>query len=133
MFDKNRIIDRCEQVVESIDLILHWSEAINTPEEFLLSPDSVLVFDGCVMRLQIIGESIKKIDDQTNGELLSSFPRCPWRKIIGLRNIISHEYSSIDEAIIFAIIKQSLLPFEIECLANYHKPSINHYFCGITY
>ena len=41
MFDKNRIIDRCEQVVESIDLILHWSEAINTPEEFLLSPDSV--------------------------------------------------------------------------------------------
>ena len=38
MFDKNRIIDRCEQVVESIDLILHWSEAINTPEEFLLSP-----------------------------------------------------------------------------------------------
>ena len=100
MFDKNRIIDRCEQVVESIDLILHWSEAINTPEEFLLSPDSVLVFDGCVMRLQIIGESIKKIDDQTNGELLLSFPDVPWRKIIGLRNIISHEYSSIDEAII---------------------------------
>ena len=91
MFDKNRIIDRCEQVVESIDLILHWSEAINTPEEFLLSPDSVLVFDGCVMRLQIIGESIKKIDDQTNGELLLSFPDVPCRKIIGLRNIISHE------------------------------------------
>ena len=92
MLDKNRIIDRCEQVVESIDLILHWSEAINTPEEFLLSPDSVLVFDGCVMRLQIIGESIKKIDDQTKSS-----------------------------------------SFEIECLANYHKPSINHYFCGITY
>ena len=124
MFDKNRIIDRCEQVVESIDLILHWSEAINTPEEFLLSPDSVLVFDGCVMRLQIIGESIKKIDDQTNGELLLSFPDVPWRKIIGLRNIISHEYSSIET-------KSSSL--EIECLANYHKPSINHYFCGITY
>ena len=116
MFDKNRIIDRCDQVVESIDLILHWSEAINTPEEFLLSPDSVLVFDGCVMRLQIIGESIKKIDDQTNGELLLSFPDVPWRKIIGLRNIISHEYSSIDEAIIFAIIKQSLLPLKSNVL-----------------
>ena len=88
MFDKNRIIDRCEQVVESIDLILHWSEAINTPEEFLLSPD----------------------------ELLLSFPDVPWRKIIGLRNIISHEYSSIDEAIIFAIIKQSLLPLKSNVL-----------------
>ena len=53
MFDKNRIIDRCEQVVESIDLILHWSEAINTPEEFLLSPDSVwyLTDVSCVFKL----------------------------------------------------------------------------------
>ena len=53
MFDKNRIIDRCEQVVESIDLILHWSEAINTPEEFycLLIVFWYLTDVSCVFKL----------------------------------------------------------------------------------
>ena len=109
-FDKASILDRCYQILESIDLILAWSEPIDSPEDFLLSPGNVLIFDGCVMRLQVIGENTKKIDERTNGELLSNFPEIPWRKIIGLRNIISHEYANIDEAVIFAIIKQSLFP-----------------------
>lgn len=110
MFDKGRILDRCDQIVESIDLIIKWSASIQVPEDFLLSPEHVLIFDGCVMRLQIIGENIKKIDESTNGELLFEYPEIPWRKIIGLRNIISHEYANIDEEIIFAVIRQSLPP-----------------------
>lgn len=77
-------------------------------EDFLLSPNNVLIFDGCVMRLQIIGENIKKIDDETKNSLLQQYTEVPWKKIIGLRNIISHEYANVDEEIIFAIIKQSL-------------------------
>lgn len=92
---------------------MKWSEPIQSPEDFLLSPEHVLIFDGCVMRLQIIGENIKKLDECTNGELLLEYPEIPWRKVIGLRNIISHEYANVDEAITFAIIKQSLLPLKL--------------------
>lgn len=117
MFDKARIVDRCDQILESIDLIRLWSRPIQTPEDFLLSPERVLIFDACVMRLQVIGESIKKIDENTEGMLLARYPEISWRKIIGLRNIISHEYANIDEAVIFAIVQQSLLPLR-ETIAN---------------
>lgn len=108
MFDKKRILDRCDQIVELIDLIIQWSGSIQSGSDFLLSPEHVLIFDGCIMRLQIIGENIKKIDESTNGALLIQYPEIPWRKIIALRNIISHEYANVDEDIIFAIIRQSL-------------------------
>lgn len=116
MFDTGKILDRCEQIVESIDLIMTWSEPIQKPEDFLLSSERVLIFDGCIMRLQTIGENIKKIDENTKGKLLFEYPEIPWRKIVALRNIISHEYANIDEEIIFAIVKQSLPPLKLVVL-----------------
>ena len=38
------------------------------------------IFDSCVMRLQTIGEYVKKIDDKTNKQLLPKYP-----KYLGLR------------------------------------------------
>jgi len=64
------------------------------------------IFDSCVMRLQTIGEYVKKIDDKTNKQLL------PWVKVIGQRNIISHEYSAVDEEKIFITIKKHLPPLK---------------------
>lgn len=116
MFDKGKVLDRCDLVVESIDLIMQWSKSIRSSGEFLLSPESVLIFDGCVMRLQVIGENIKKIDEYTGGKLLPKYPEIPWRKVIALRNIISHEYANVDEEIIFAVIRQSLLPLKTAIL-----------------
>ena len=116
MFDNGKILDRCEQIVESIDLIMMWSEPIQKPEDFLLSSERVLIFDGCIMRIQTIGENIKKIDEYTSGKLLLEYPEIPWRKIVALRNIISHEYANIDEEIIFAIVKQSSPPLKLAVL-----------------
>ena len=56
------------------------------------------IFDSCVMRLQTIGEYVKKIDDKTNKQLLPKYPQVPWVKVIGQRNIISHEYSAANVA-----------------------------------
>ena len=38
------------------------------------------IFDSCVMRLQTIGEYVKKIDDKTNKQLLPKYPQVPWVK-----------------------------------------------------
>ena len=53
--------DRLEQIQESIELIVSRCEDIQDANEFLLSPDNVMKFDSCVMRLQAIGENIGKI------------------------------------------------------------------------
>ena len=34
----------------------------------------------------------------------------PWKRVIGMRNIISHEYLSIDPEVIFATVKKRLPP-----------------------
>jgi uncharacterized protein with HEPN domain len=43
------------------------------------------------MRIQVIGETIKSIDDKTQKNFLRNYPSIPWSKVVGLRNIISHE------------------------------------------
>ena len=67
------------------------------------------ILDACILRIQVIGETIKSIDDKTKGNLFSLYPEIPWKKIIGLRNIISHEYANIDYDVIWLVMTQHLL------------------------
>ena len=50
------ICDRLTQIKESIYYIQQWSKEINCADDFLASMDKVMVFNACVMRLQVIGE-----------------------------------------------------------------------------
>ena len=54
----------------------------------------------------------EEIDDKTHQELLATYPQIPWRKVIGLRNIISHEYANIDYDIIWTVIEKHLPPLK---------------------
>lgn len=101
------IKDRLEQIAESIELIISRCENIHTANDFLLSPDNVMKFDSCVMRLQAIGEQIGKILKEDNCPL-DKYPDIPWMAAYDMRNFISHEYASIDEEIVFDVIKEDL-------------------------
>ena len=105
----NPIKDRLEEIIESIDLIQLWSQDIPTAQDFLSSQSKVMVFNACVMRLQVIGEHVGKILKETPA-VLEVHPEIPWLAIYDLRNIISHEYANIDEDIIFSIIRKDLEP-----------------------
>ena len=84
-------------------------EEYATEDDFLCSPTGMAMLDASILRLQIIGESVRAIDDMTKGELLSKYDAIPWRSIIGLRNIISHDYANVNYTIIVKIIKNNLL------------------------
>lgn len=101
------IKDRLEQIVESIELVISRCENINDANEFLLSPDNMMRFDSCVMRLQAIGEQIGKILKEDNCPF-EKYPEIPWVAAYDMRNFISHEYANIDEAIVFDVIKEDL-------------------------
>ena len=62
------------------------------------------------MQLIFIGESVKTIDNKTSNRYLINYPDIPWGQIMGLRDIIAHEYHRIDEEEIFNIIKVELSP-----------------------
>lgn len=50
-------------------------------------------------RLEIIGEAARNI----SGEFQEAHPEIPWRQIIGLRNVLTHEYGDIRHERIFRI------------------------------
>ena len=101
------IKDRLEQISESIDLIISRCENVHSANEFLLSPDNVMKFDSCVMRLQAIGEQIGKILKEENCPF-DKYPEIPWLAAYDMRNFISHEYANVDEEIVFDVIKEDL-------------------------
>ena len=62
------------------------------------------------MQLIFIGESAKTIDRKTNHLYLKDYPGIPWVAIMGLRDIIAHEYHRIDEEEIYNVVKMDLDP-----------------------
>ncbi|WP_455669081.1 HepT-like ribonuclease domain-containing protein [Phocaeicola sp.] len=105
---KEEIIDKLNQILESIDIIQGRCKEYHSVDDFLQTPWGMTVLDACIMRIQVIGETIKAVDDKTKQSLLSEYPQIPWKKVIGLRNIISHEYANIDYDIIWVVIVKYL-------------------------
>ena len=60
-------------------------------------------------QLAIIGEAIKKIKEIDSNELINYHS-----SIIGFRNILVHSYDSVDDEIVWAIIKNHLKPLKEE-------------------
>lgn len=58
-------------------------------EEF---KENNMVVDAVVRNFEIIGEATNNLPD----EVKERHPEMPWRKMYGLRNVVSHEYFGID-------------------------------------
>lgn len=97
--------------MESINLIQEWSKDRTTVDDFMTSPTGVMAFNAIVMRLQVIGEHVGKLLKEQS-KPLEKFKAIPWLAIYDLRNIISHEYSNIDEEIILSILQKELNPLK---------------------
>ena len=66
--------------------------------------------DGICMLFQASGESFKQIDELSNKTFLARYPEIDWRRVIGFRNIIAHNYFDINEEMLFTICQTHLSP-----------------------
>lgn len=102
-----RIYQLLERIEDSILLIQSQMGRIPRPEDFVYSQDGVFTLSGVCMQLIFIGESVKVIDAKDN-TYLSKYPDIPWTAIMGLRDIIAHEYHRVDEEEIYAVVVNDL-------------------------
>ena len=111
MPDNSLSIDRFLTIADSIDILLLRTKHLNSAEEFKINPDGLTLLDSVSMRLQFIGETLKKID-KDHPALLIKYDSVEWYKIINLRDFISHHYDLLNYQIIFTICKENLPEFK---------------------
>lgn len=57
-----------------------------------------------ISHLQRIGEASRAL----SASLKERYPDVPWRKIIGMRNILVHSYFSVDTTLVWAVVAHEL-------------------------
>ena len=72
--------------------------------DFVEFKRNYLIVDAVVRNFEIIGEASRNIPES----IKHRYPLVPWKKMIGLRNLISHEYFGIDYEMIWTIAKDNL-------------------------
>lgn len=85
-----------KDIVNSADKI--EKTAVGKSEKELV--EDLNLWDATLMRLQIIGESIKKMP----ADIKKKYKHIKWRKLSKLRNFISHKYSFVDEKIVWNVV-----------------------------
>lgn len=61
-----------------------------------------------------IGESLKNLDKITEKKLLLDYPAINWKRVMGMRDIISHHYFDIDSETVFDVCQNELKPLKSE-------------------
>ena len=109
--DKSEIVlGLFQQIEESILLLQQWNKDINEVDDYLLTPEGMKNLAATCMIIEAIGESIKKIDKKTNGELLVLRTEIPWKRVMGMRDHIAHGYFDIYAEVVFQTIKNNISP-----------------------
>ena len=99
---KDEIIDILDLMIESIHLVQERFSRIRVPDDFVLAREGVTLLDAISMRLQVIGESVKRIE-KTDLSLLQRYADIEWDKIARFRDLVSHHYEHVDHEIVYDI------------------------------
>lgn len=103
MFDKELALEILEQIAKAIHRIQGRFEAIHSSDDFTNSEAGVERLDAICMQLIAVGESLKNLDRITENSLLPKYPGIDWKRIKGMRDIISHHYFDVDAALIYDV------------------------------
>lgn len=96
-----------DDILEAIEKI-HAYTGEMTYEAFVGDPKTQ---DAVIRNLEIIGEAASRLPDSVKDVAAE----IEWRKIVGLRNILAHEYFGVSIPVVWDVIKNKLVPLENAC------------------
>lgn len=105
---KDRIKTYLKVSIEEIDLIEKMSAGIKSPQDFGQSLTGMTVLRACGMSIQYITENFIKIRNKVTADFFSSYKQVPWKAVFGMRNVIAHEYTDIDDEAVFNTIHNDM-------------------------
>lgn len=94
--DREYLVD----ILEAARLAIEYAQG-KTREAFLRD---VQCQDAVIRRLEIIGEAARRVSDETR----EAQAHLPWHRMIGMRNMMIHEYDDIDLPLVWETVQTSL-------------------------
>ncbi|MCX6352125.1 MAG: DUF86 domain-containing protein [Bacteroidetes bacterium] len=95
---------RVQHILKAIGEIEKYTDGVS-PEDF---SSNSMMFNATLRQLEVIGEASNKLSQS----ILLTYDNVPWARIIGLRNLISHEYFGVDDITIWNIVKINIPNFK---------------------
>ena len=93
--DKERLLD-IQEAIERIEKYAgEGKEAFEASE---------LIQVWIAHHLQMIGEAVNRLSDEAR----DLEPQIPWHQIVGMRNILIHEYFAVDTELVWAVVEKDL-------------------------
>jgi len=89
--------------------ILDIQEAIQRIEKYATRGKGVfendeLIQNWMIHHLQIIGEAAARVTP----EFREQYPAIPWTQIVGMRNILVHNYFGVDTEIVWSVVEKDI-------------------------
>jgi uncharacterized protein with HEPN domain len=89
--------------------LAHILECIQKIEQFTQEGrrhffQDAMVQDAVLRNLEVIGEAAKRLDDSYR----EAHPQIPWRALAGLRDVLIHQYESVELDRVWAIVEGEL-------------------------
>ncbi|MCP4106036.1 MAG: DUF86 domain-containing protein [Desulfobacteraceae bacterium] len=103
-----------EDILRSIEKIERYTSGM-TQHDF---EQNEMAVDAVLRNLEIIGEASGNIPDYFR----DNYPDIPWKRVVGLRNIVIHAYFNVDLDIIWQIITINLPELKMNM-----KPILDHF------
>ena len=113
MSDPALVRELLHQILHATHLISKRFAPITSPDDFTKSDQGMEKLDAICMQLIALGESVKNLEKVTQGSLLIHYPSIEWKRVMGMRDIISHHYFDLDAEIVYAVCADHIQPLTI--------------------
>jgi uncharacterized protein with HEPN domain len=101
--------EKLRDILEAIERIDRY--AVQGKQSF---EENELIQTWFIQHLQVIGEASRALST----DIRVQHPEVPWSQIIGMRNILTHNYFEIDLDVVWSVIERDLpnLKLQIEAI-----------------
>ena len=95
--NKDRVLSQIDFVIGEMKFAIETTKDVPDESYFRTTSAGMILFRSSCMCIQNVSEGFRQIDSHTGGELLPQYKDVPWKSIKGIRNLLAHEYLSVEE------------------------------------
>ena len=89
-------------MIEAARAIVEFTENLTLEEFLAVGRDREIIRLAVERKMEVLGEAA----DRVSSRLRSEHPEIPWKEIVGLRNVISHQYDKVNYEEIYGIVRE---------------------------